>query len=87
MQEVKFNYQNIQIKVAEDTFEVINKNLFTNTKDYDCMVTLTLRANSGRNLCRNRCGTACKQNIIHYQSFISDALVREYLERQRTNGE
>ena len=42
MQEVKFNYQNIQIKVAEDTFEVINKNLFTNTKDYDCMVTLTL---------------------------------------------
>jgi beta-galactosidase len=42
MQEVKFNYQNIQIRVDGDSFEVINKNLFTNTSRYQCIVTLAL---------------------------------------------
>lgn len=42
MQEVKFNYQNIQIHVDGDSFEVVNKNLFTNTSKYQCIVTLAL---------------------------------------------
>ena len=42
MQEVKFNYQNIQVRVEGDSFEVINKNLFTNTSSYQCIVTLAL---------------------------------------------
>ena len=42
MQEVKFNYQNIQVQVRCDKFEVINKNLFTNTSRYECLVTLAL---------------------------------------------
>lgn len=42
MQEVKFNYQNIQVRVDGDSFEVINKNLFTNTSRYECLVTLAL---------------------------------------------
>lgn len=42
MQEVKFNYQNIQVRVDGDSFEVINKNLFTNTSRYECIVTLAL---------------------------------------------
>ncbi len=42
LQEVKFNYQNIQIKLENDKFEVINKNLFTNTSEYDCVITLAL---------------------------------------------
>lgn len=42
MQEVKFNYQNIQIKIEDDTFEVINRNLFTNTAEYRCEVILLL---------------------------------------------
>ncbi len=42
MQEVKFNYQNIQVRVEGDSFEVINKNLFINTSSYQCIVTLAL---------------------------------------------
>ncbi len=40
MQEVKFNYQNIAVTVKEDSFDVFNKNLFTKTSEYDCVVTL-----------------------------------------------
>lgn len=40
MQEVKYNYQNITAKVDAVNVEVINKNLFTNTNQYDCVVTL-----------------------------------------------
>lgn len=40
MQEVKFNYQNITAKVSDGTVTVKNKNLFTNTDAYDCVVTL-----------------------------------------------
>lgn len=40
MQEVKFNYQNITAKVSAQTVRVINKNLFTNTEDFVCRVTL-----------------------------------------------
>lgn len=42
MQEVKFNYQNISIRIQDDQFTVINKNLFTNTDVYDCKISLTL---------------------------------------------
>ena len=42
MQEVKFNYQNIQLRITDNKFEVINKNLFTSTSDYECTVALML---------------------------------------------
>jgi beta-galactosidase len=45
MQEVKFNYQNIQIDFEGDKFKVINKNLFTNTSDYNCEILLSLDGN------------------------------------------
>ncbi len=45
LQEVKFNYQNIQIKFEDSKFEVINRNLFTNTSEYDCTITLALDGN------------------------------------------
>jgi len=37
MQEVKFDYQNIEVTVREKDFEVWNKNLFVNTDVYDCV--------------------------------------------------
>ena len=40
MQEVKFNYQNISIEWENDGFLVWNKNLFTGTEQYDCVVQL-----------------------------------------------
>lgn len=40
MQEVKFHYQGISVKVGKTKVEVINKNLFTNTNVYDCIVRL-----------------------------------------------
>lgn len=42
MQEVKFNYQNIGIHISGDSFEVVNKNLFTGTSEFTCAVTLAL---------------------------------------------
>lgn len=39
-QEVKFNYQNISVEFAEETFTVWNKNLFINTDIYDAFVIL-----------------------------------------------
>ncbi|MBP3490062.1 MAG: DUF4981 domain-containing protein [Roseburia sp.] len=40
MQEVKFNYQNISVLFAEDSFTVRNKNLFVNTEIYDGVLML-----------------------------------------------
>lgn len=40
MQEVKFNYQNISVRVEKESFLVENKNLFLNTEVYDCIVKL-----------------------------------------------
>lgn len=40
MQEVKYNYQNISVVFANDTFTVRNKNLFVNTDQYQCMAVL-----------------------------------------------
>ncbi len=54
MQEVKFNYQNIQIRVDGDSFEVINRNLFTSTSAYQCIVTLAL---DGEELARTTVAT------------------------------
>jgi beta-galactosidase len=41
MQEVKYNYQNIRVKVENDKVSVANNSLFTNTSEYDCFVTLS----------------------------------------------
>lgn len=40
MQDVKFNYQNIRVEVSETKVRVINRNLFTDTSDYDAWVTV-----------------------------------------------
>lgn len=40
MQEVKFNYQNICVKVKIDKVIIKNKNLFINTSAFDCIVTV-----------------------------------------------
>ncbi len=40
MQEVKSVYQNIEINFTEKDFEIRNKNLFTNTDEFDCILTL-----------------------------------------------
>ncbi len=42
MAEVKFNYQNISANVSGDKVTVINKNLFTPTSVYDCVIILQL---------------------------------------------
>ena len=40
MQEVKFNYQNISVRFDETGFTVQNKNLFTNTDEYQALLLL-----------------------------------------------
>ncbi len=40
LQEVKYNYQNITAEVTKDAVRVINKNLFTNTNAYTCVITV-----------------------------------------------
>ncbi len=40
MQEVKYNYQNIKVFIEDTKATVINKNLFTNTEQYECIVTV-----------------------------------------------
>ena len=40
MQEVKYNYQNIRVYFEDDAFTVVNRNLFTNTDAFSCIVTL-----------------------------------------------
>lgn len=40
MQEVKYNYRNIDIKVGEASVEIVNKHLFVNTNQFNCVVTL-----------------------------------------------
>lgn len=40
MQEVKYNYQNIKVLIEDTNVTVINKNLFTNTEQYECIVTV-----------------------------------------------
>ena len=40
MQEVKFNYQNISVAFEEHSFTVVNKNLFSDTSEYQCIVIL-----------------------------------------------
>ena len=38
MQEVKYNYRNIDCVISDNSFTVKNKNLFTNTEEFDCYV-------------------------------------------------
>ncbi|MBQ2802765.1 MAG: DUF4981 domain-containing protein [Lachnospiraceae bacterium] len=38
MQEVKYNYQNISVEIMEETIRIINKNLFLDTSEFDCVI-------------------------------------------------
>ena len=38
MQEVKYNYQNISVEIEEESIKIINKNLFVDTSDFDCVI-------------------------------------------------
>ena len=40
MQEVKFNYQNIGVQIEDGEIIIHNKNLFINTDQYECVLTL-----------------------------------------------
>lgn len=40
MQEVKYNYQNISVEIDMDKLVIWNKNLFVNTSDFKCSVTV-----------------------------------------------
>jgi len=40
MQEVKFNYQNISVFVESKSVRIVNKNLFVNTDEFDCVVSV-----------------------------------------------
>ena len=40
MQTVKYNYQNIKAEVSRDSIKITNKNLFTNTSEYNCVCIL-----------------------------------------------
>ena len=40
MQEVKYNYQNITVEFEKNKFKVINKNLFTDTKEFNTVIRL-----------------------------------------------
>ncbi len=40
LQEVKYNYQNIVCRIDRDAIRVVNRAMFTNTAEYDCVVTL-----------------------------------------------
>lgn len=42
MQEVKFNYRNIEIAVEKDRLKIANRNLFVSTSAFDCFVRLEL---------------------------------------------
>lgn len=46
MQSVKYCYQNIKAEVSQDSFKVINKNLFTNTNEYTCVCSLECEGKS-----------------------------------------
>ena len=41
LQEVKFNYQNFTLLPSRNSVKIINKSLFTNTNEYDLVITLT----------------------------------------------
>ena len=54
MQEVKYNYRNIEAEVSRDSIRILNRNLFTNTSAFDCRVTL---ARDGREILRAELAT------------------------------
>ncbi len=51
MQDVKFNYQNFDIKPSKDSIEITNKSLFTNADEYDLVVSL---AKNGKTIWHKR---------------------------------
>lgn len=51
MQDVKFNYQNFDIKPSKDSIEIKNKSLFTNADEYDLVVSL---AKNGKTIWHRR---------------------------------
>lgn len=38
MQEVKYNYQNISVEIGRDEIKIINRNLFVDTSDFECVL-------------------------------------------------
>ncbi len=40
MQEVKYDYQNIMVKLSDGKAHIVNRNLFTNTNEYDAILTV-----------------------------------------------
>lgn len=51
LQEVKYNYQDIEVRVQETQFTVINRALFTDTSVYDCVLVLE---QEGREIAREQ---------------------------------
>lgn len=45
MQEVKYNYQDFTIMPAKDSIKILNKSLFTNTDEYNLIITLAKDGN------------------------------------------
>lgn len=41
MPEIKYNYQNIHVEIDDRSVQVHNRNLFTNTMEYECVITIT----------------------------------------------
>lgn len=44
-QEVKYNYQNIFVEVSRERIKIINDSLFTNTSEFNCIVTIEAEGN------------------------------------------
>lgn len=40
IQEVKYNYQNIVAEIGEETTKIVNRSMFTNTSEFDCVAVL-----------------------------------------------
>jgi beta-galactosidase len=64
MQEVKFNYQNITVEPGENSFTVINKNLFINTSVYAGQILLEV---DGKEILRN--DISCDVDPLKMQTF------------------
>lgn len=76
MQEVKFNYQNITAEVGAEEVKVINKNLFVNTEEFDCIAVL---AKDGVQMLAAPLATAVEP--------LSEGLYRLPFERETLPGE
>jgi len=51
LQTVKYNYQTIVVDITADKVKITNKNLFTNTSEYDCVVLLEVNGIESKRKC------------------------------------